>query len=392
MAAPAGRRHRPRRKERALVDARPQPRRTTRRAQAAHAALRGEDRARHLLLRLRSDGAEAQGGTRRAPERSAGWFFVIKERPGEPRFGLDETADGPDRSSGATSAGTRRRIARRVHPAGRAARRPRSRRSPAGRREKEPSARGRRRCLGRRHERRRARLHPLSGPGDGRRPRRRDAAQRAETWPTSRTPRAARPRGRAQATALAPAATRAARTRDARGAGAACGRSTRASTTPSGELAAAREAALEEAAPRARELERGRGRVADRFAELADPRKAIAQLSDDIPILLFPVRLETRFKTRRRAAAHDELWVRIYPDDCSSTHSSPSSQRPRSRTRGATGARCGAQAAIEAQRARRVARARREPRLGPSGMDPQQYRPPTRTMAGQGRPARTSSS
>jgi hypothetical protein len=35
---------------------------------------------------------EARGGTQAADP--AGWFFVIKERPGEPRFGLDEPAGG----------------------------------------------------------------------------------------------------------------------------------------------------------------------------------------------------------------------------------------------------------------------------------------------------------
>jgi hypothetical protein len=32
---------------------------------------------------------EAQGGTGENPKDDPGWFFVIKERPGEPRFGLD---------------------------------------------------------------------------------------------------------------------------------------------------------------------------------------------------------------------------------------------------------------------------------------------------------------
>jgi hypothetical protein len=32
---------------------------------------------------------EAQGGTGANPQDDPGWFFVIKERPGEPRFGLD---------------------------------------------------------------------------------------------------------------------------------------------------------------------------------------------------------------------------------------------------------------------------------------------------------------
>jgi hypothetical protein len=47
------------------------------------------------------------------------------------------------------------------------------------------------------------------------------------------------------------------------------------------------------------------------FAALAAPRNAVAQWSGDTPILLLPVRLETRFH------GAEELWVRVYPDDCS---------------------------------------------------------------------------
>ena len=59
-------------------------------------------------------------------------------------------------------------------------------------------------------------------------------------------------------------------------------------------------------------------RISGRFAALSDPRKVVASLSDDYPFLLFPVRLETRFKTvpgDRRDRR--QLWVRVYPDDCS---------------------------------------------------------------------------
>ncbi|MEO6040104.1 MAG: hypothetical protein ABIQ93_16945, partial [Saprospiraceae bacterium] len=50
----------------------------------------------------------------------------------------------------------------------------------------------------------------------------------------------------------------------------------------------------------------------------ADPQHQISELSDDTPFLLFPVRLETRFKTlaERNGIAKNQLWVRIFPDDC----------------------------------------------------------------------------
>ena len=50
-----------------------------------------------------------------------------------------------------------------------------------------------------------------------------------------------------------------------------------------------------------------------RFSAFSDPREAIARFNDGLPILLYPVRLETRFRT----TPNQELLVRIYPDDCS---------------------------------------------------------------------------
>lgn len=41
---------------------------------------------------------EAKGGSGENDEDEAGWFFVIKERPGEPRFGLDVPGDASDTS------------------------------------------------------------------------------------------------------------------------------------------------------------------------------------------------------------------------------------------------------------------------------------------------------
>ena len=62
-------------------------------------------------------------------------------------------------------------------------------------------------------------------------------------------------------------------------------------------------------------------RVADNeslYDKVADPRDAIGTLSGEVPILLLPVRLETRFRHFDGDAGgeRDELWVRIFPDDC----------------------------------------------------------------------------
>jgi hypothetical protein len=62
-------------------------------------------------------------------------------------------------------------------------------------------------------------------------------------------------------------------------------------------------------------LEEERARL-DEFEVFADPREHLGHLDDRFPFLLFPLRLETRFKEvgageeRRR-----QLWVRIFPDD-----------------------------------------------------------------------------
>ncbi len=60
----------------------------------------------------------------------------------------------------------------------------------------------------------------------------------------------------------------------------------------------------------------------NQFVQLAPPQDAVENLDDGIPILLFPVRIETRFMKVPQLVPQlqtesfiDELWVRIYPDD-----------------------------------------------------------------------------
>ena len=64
-------------------------------------------------------------------------------------------------------------------------------------------------------------------------------------------------------------------------------------------------------------LEEGLIGQLDAFLPLTDPREQIEELSDLYPILLLPLRLETRFKkvTTPNGTAH-QLWVRVFPDDC----------------------------------------------------------------------------
>src|SRR5262245_46100098 len=56
------------------------------------------------------------------------------------------------------------------------------------------------------------------------------------------------------------------------------------------------------------------------FEVFSDPRREVERLADETPLLLLPIHLEIRFKTlmeQGEAAPRHELWVRIYPDDCS---------------------------------------------------------------------------
>ena len=85
------------------------------------------------------------------------------------------------------------------------------------------------------------------------------------------------------------------------------------------ELRGARDGAERSRAAReAYDVQRAREReVLGAIGELSDPRRAVSTLSDSAPILLFPVRLESRFKqvTDEAGSERHELWIRIYPDD-----------------------------------------------------------------------------
>jgi hypothetical protein len=75
--------------------------------------------------------------------------------------------------------------------------------------------------------------------------------------------------------------------------------------------------AIEQAGVKKTEAQRANLAVAgalERFASFSDPRRNIRRLSDRSPFLLLPVRVETRFG---KAGDQHQLWVRIYPDDCS---------------------------------------------------------------------------
>lgn len=57
----------------------------------------------------------------------------------------------------------------------------------------------------------------------------------------------------------------------------------------------------------------------EEFQPFTDPRKNLGELSDEYPLLLFPLRLETRFKKmdEETGEPQHQLWVRIFPDECS---------------------------------------------------------------------------
>jgi hypothetical protein len=54
------------------------------------------------------------------------------------------------------------------------------------------------------------------------------------------------------------------------------------------------------------------------FVVFSDPRRMIGQLPDRSPLALLPLRIETRFASvEEEGESRRQLWVRIYPDECS---------------------------------------------------------------------------
>lgn len=55
-------------------------------------------------------------------------------------------------------------------------------------------------------------------------------------------------------------------------------------------------------------------RLLSEFETFTDPRKELGRWPSDVPVLLFPLRLETRFKAD--GSGIPQLWVRVFPDTC----------------------------------------------------------------------------
>ncbi|MEZ4700999.1 MAG: hypothetical protein R2834_11755 [Rhodothermales bacterium] len=59
------------------------------------------------------------------------------------------------------------------------------------------------------------------------------------------------------------------------------------------------------------------GLLLEQFLPFSDPRQHLGQKDATLPFMLFPVRIETRFKTVvSDGVTAPQLWVRVYPDTC----------------------------------------------------------------------------
>lgn len=78
------------------------------------------------------------------------------------------------------------------------------------------------------------------------------------------------------------------------------------------------EATIQQMEGRLMEVGEAATRLTAEFLRFTDPREHLRFKNTDYPILLFPLRLETRFKsvTVPGADSVEQLWVRVYPDEC----------------------------------------------------------------------------
>jgi hypothetical protein len=83
---------------------------------------------------------------------------------------------------------------------------------------------------------------------------------------------------------------------------------------PLAQAARAARARAEQAAATMAELTAAETDLLTRFEKFSDPRDGLAQVPADQPVMLLPLRVETRFGTAEDGRA--QLWVRVYPDDC----------------------------------------------------------------------------
>ena len=160
-------------------------------------------------------------------------------------------------------------------------------------------------------------VHPLPGAGDGRRPRRRDAE--AALTDFSDTQRQLTQARVAREQAFEGYVQARAKLRELEDEAA---RAARSVADGDGDLEEQLKQARADAQRAKSDLERTAAAehgVFGEFVKFSDPREGVGELPDGLPILLFPVRLEARFKTiegEDGGAARHELWVRIFADTC----------------------------------------------------------------------------
>ena len=70
---------------------------------------------------------------------------------------------------------------------------------------------------------------------------------------------------------------------------------------------------ISELASEHKKLNKELDNLSESFLDHLDPVKQVQQLSDTHPILMFPLRLEVRFKS---TGDQPQLWLRVFPDDC----------------------------------------------------------------------------